>query len=273
VLCQVTPAQAEVSIGVNIGINVPVFPSLVQVPGYPVYYDPAASSNYFFYDGLYWIYQNDNWYASSWYNGPWELTDPNVVPLFVLRVPIRFYHHLPAYFHGWRVDGPPHWGEHWGNDWKARHNGWNQWDHNAAPHAAPLPIYQRQYSGDRYPHAEQQQNVIRSQHYHYQPREPVTQQHFQQQARPDTAHAAPAAQRQAPAPLQQRQQQQQPVRQVQPAAAPQAQPMRQVQPAQQMQHPQAAPQGHARSNDQGHDQEHRDESHDNRDQGHDQDHR
>jgi hypothetical protein len=272
-----------------------------------VYYDPAASSNYFFYDGLYWIYANDNWYASSWYNGPWELTDPDAVPLFVLRVPIRFYHRPPEYFHGWRADGPPHWGEHWGNDWKEHHNGWNQWDHNAAPHAAPLPIYQRQYSGERYPHAEEQQGAIRSQNYHYQPREPVTQQHFQQQARPENAQAAHATQRQAPAPLQQRQQQQQPVRPAQPAAIPQTQSVRQqqfAQPVQQTQRPQASPQlEHARNNDQGHDQgydqgraqdraqdrgqdhaqdraqDHRDDGHgqdnghDNRDQGHDQNHR
>jgi hypothetical protein len=184
VLCQMAPAQAEVSVGINIGVNVPVYPRLVPVPGYPVYYDPTANANYFFYDGLYWVYQNDNWYASSWYNGPWQLTEPEYVPLFILRVPVRYYRQPPPYFHGWRDDRPPHWGEHWGNDWKQRHSGWNQWDHNAAPHPAPLPRYQRQYSGDRYPHVEQQQGEIRSQNYHYQPREPVTQQHFQQQAQP-----------------------------------------------------------------------------------------
>ena len=39
---------------VSIGINVPVYPRLVQVPNYPVYYAPGLASNYFFYDGLYW---------------------------------------------------------------------------------------------------------------------------------------------------------------------------------------------------------------------------
>ena len=80
-LGSVSPAQAQISVGVgvslpgiNIGVNVPAYPRLVQVPGYPVYYDPQANSNYFFYDGLYWVYQEDNWYASSWYNGPWQLT-------------------------------------------------------------------------------------------------------------------------------------------------------------------------------------------------------
>ncbi|MFC6520195.1 hypothetical protein ACFQAT_10860 [Undibacterium arcticum] len=47
----VTSATAQVSIGigvpgVSIGINLPVFPELVQVPGYPVYYAPQLPSNF-----------------------------------------------------------------------------------------------------------------------------------------------------------------------------------------------------------------------------------
>ena len=77
-LCSVTTASAQVSVGiglpgVNIGINLPLLPELVPVPGYPVYYAPQVNANYFFYDGMYWVFQNDNWYASSWYNGPWGL--------------------------------------------------------------------------------------------------------------------------------------------------------------------------------------------------------
>ena len=53
-LFPLTSAHAEISF--SIGINVPVYPRLVRVPGYPVYYDPRAQSNYFFYDGLYWVY-------------------------------------------------------------------------------------------------------------------------------------------------------------------------------------------------------------------------
>ena len=45
-----TAAPAQV----NIGINISLFPELVQVPGYPVYYAPRHDANYFFYDGLYW---------------------------------------------------------------------------------------------------------------------------------------------------------------------------------------------------------------------------
>jgi hypothetical protein len=64
-------SAAFADVQVSIGINVPIYPRLVVVPGYPVYYAPQLDSNYFFYDGLYWVFQDDNWYQSSWYNGPW----------------------------------------------------------------------------------------------------------------------------------------------------------------------------------------------------------
>src|SRR5258706_13687564 len=185
-LCAATAAPAEVSVGirlpgVSIGINVPTYPELVPVPGYPVYYAPRVESNYFFYDGLYWVYHGDNWYASSWYNGPWGLVAPQVVPVYVLRVPVRYYRRPPVYFHEWRPDAPPRWGEHWGHGWEQRRSGWDHWNHNAVPRPAPLPIYQRQYSGDRYPHAEQQQRELRDRNYRYQPRDDVVRRHEQEQ--------------------------------------------------------------------------------------------
>lgn len=227
--------SAHAQISINIGINVPSYPQLVLVPGYPVYYDPRANSNYFFYDGLYWVYQGDNWYRSSWYNGPWQLTGPEYVPLFVLRIPVRYYRRPPVYFRGWRADAPPHWGKHWGHDWERRRSGWDRWDRRAAPAAAPLPIYQRQYSGDRYPRAAEQQNAIRSGNYRYHPREAVTRQHFQQ--------ATPQKQprQQAPQPQQPRRQQEQ--RPPQPQQRAQPQPQRQQE--QQWQHQQRMQQQHA----------------------------
>ncbi|OGU54838.1 MAG: hypothetical protein A2199_11700 [Hydrogenophilales bacterium RIFOXYA1_FULL_63_33] len=183
-----TPARAEVSVGVgihvpgvSIGINLPAYPRLVRVPGYPVYYDPGVNVNFFFYDGLYWVFQDDNWYASSWYNGPWDLVDRYDVPLYVLRVPVRYYRHPPSYFRGWRADAPPRWGDHWGRDWEQRRSGWDHWDRHSAPRPAPLPSYQRNYSGDRYPREQERQQSIRTERYRYQPREPVTQQHYQRQ--------------------------------------------------------------------------------------------
>jgi len=201
-LCSITSATAQVSIGigfpgVSIGINLPVYPQLVAVPGYPVYYAPQVNSNYFFYDGMYWVYQRDNWYASSWYNGPWALVSPEAVPLFVLRVPVRYYRQRPVYFRGWRSDAPPHWGEHWGNTWEQHHSGWDRWDRRAVPAPAPLPVYQRQYSGNRYPQVEQQQ-ALQSKNYRYQPREPVVQQHYQAQQRPSASAPPPQARQTAP---------------------------------------------------------------------------
>lgn len=160
--------------GVSIGINLPAYPELDVVPGYPVYYAPRVDANYFFYDGTYWLYQNDNWYASSWYNGPWELVDPLSVPAFILRIPVRYYHHPPAYFRGWAYDAPPHWGEHWGRDWEQRRGGWDRWNHGAARTPAPLPAYQRLYSGDRYPRQVEQQRELNSQYYRFQPKHPLT---------------------------------------------------------------------------------------------------
>lgn len=136
-MASLLPAHAEVSI--NIGINMPTYPDLVLVPGYPVYYNPYAESNYFFYDGEYWVYENDNWYSSPWYNGPWEYVEPNYVPLFVLRVPVRYYRRPPPYFRGWVVSAPPRWGDHWGRNWQQQRRGWDQWNRRSTPAAAPLP--------------------------------------------------------------------------------------------------------------------------------------
>jgi hypothetical protein len=193
-LSSVSAARAEVHVGINIGINMPVYPHLTVVPRYPVYYDPDADGNYFFYDGQYWVYDDDNWYASSWYNGPWVLVEPFYVPVYVLRVPVRYYRRPPVYFSAWRRDAPPRWGEHWGRDWEQRRNGWDPWDRRSVPHAAPLPTYQRQYSGERYPHDVTQQRSLGAQNYRYQPRDPVAQ-HVQQRinsARPDVqSHEQP----------------------------------------------------------------------------------
>jgi hypothetical protein len=210
--CSATSAIAQVSIGiglpgVSIGINLPLYPELVPVPGYPVYYAPRLNSNYFFYDGAYWVYERDNWYASSWYNGPWGLVAPEVVPLYVLRIPVRYYRDPPGYFRGWRADVPPRWGNHWGNEWEQRRRGWDKWNRSSVPAPAPLPVYQRKYTGDRYPRVEQQP-VLHSQNYRYQPRDPVVRQHYQEHAAPRAPvqreqQGAPTVPRaQPPAPVQ-----------------------------------------------------------------------
>jgi hypothetical protein len=203
--CAAASASVQVSVGIampglSIGINQPSYPDLVLVPGYPVYYAPNLSQNYFFYDGVYWVYQRDNWYASDWYNGPWDAVSPDDVPLFILRVPVYYYRQPPVYFQGWRQDAPPRWGRYWGEDWSRRRHGWNHWDRRATFAPAPLPTYQRQYSGDRYPRGEQQQR-LNQEHYRYQPRDAasgiVMRQRGQQQGQqrqdgsPDRWHSPP----------------------------------------------------------------------------------
>lgn len=181
----VASAAVQLSIGIglpyaSIGINVPAYPELVVVPGYPVYYAPRLQTNYFFYDGMYWIFQDDEWYASSWYNGPWWIVDPYAVPVYILRIPVRYYRQPPGYFRGWRSDAPPRWNNHWGRDWERQRRGWDNWDRGSEPTPAPLPTYQRQYSGDRYPKQLEQQHELQQQRYRYQPRDPLVQQHYQQ---------------------------------------------------------------------------------------------
>ena len=159
---------AEAQVRVNIGINLGVFPELVVVPGYPVYYAPSVRANYFFHDGLYWVFNVDDgyWYSSSWYNGPWVYVEPVYVPQFILVVPFNYYRVRPVYWSGWAFDAPPRWGVHWGNAWEVRRHGWERWDRTRVYVAAPLPVYQKNYPRGRYPSAAQQV-VIHNEHYHF----------------------------------------------------------------------------------------------------------
>ena len=162
------PALAEVR--VSIGINVPVYPTLQRIPNYPVYYAPGVRANYFFYDGLYWVFDDGEWYASDWYNGPWHVVDRYEVPVYLLRVPVRYYRYAPPSFRTWRAEAAPLWHVYWGPTWAERRAGWDRWDRRSVPAPAPLPVYQRQFSGDRYPRLEQQVD-IRARNYRYEPRE------------------------------------------------------------------------------------------------------
>jgi hypothetical protein len=152
------------AVQVSIGINLPVYPQLVVIPGYPVYYAPRLQTNYFYYDGMFWVFRNGNWYKSDWYNGPWFYVASEAVPLYILRVPVRYYRRPPAFFHGWQANAAPRWGVHWGNRWEQRRRGWDNWNHRAAPKPAPLPTYQKQYTGKRYPHQVTQQKTIQQRH-------------------------------------------------------------------------------------------------------------
>ena len=177
VLASLGTAAAS-SVSVNIGINVPAYPVLQRVPGYPVYYAPRLHANYFFYDGMYWVFDGRDWWTSAWYDGPWQLVDPYDVPVYVLRVPVRYYLAAPVFFRGWYADSYPRWGEYWGSTWEQRRSGWNTYSLRSAPAIAPLPVYQRAYSGSRYPQLSEQV-AIRSRSYSYQPRDTVARQQWQ----------------------------------------------------------------------------------------------
>jgi hypothetical protein len=203
-LLSATAVHAQVSVQIrlpsaSIGLNVPFYPQLVPVPGYPVYYAPNVHSNYFFYDGFYWVYQNDNWYASAWYNGPWDLVAREIVPVFILRIPVGYYRNPPRHFHGWRGDAPPRWGVRWGARWEHDRHGWDRWDRRAYVAPAPLPYYQREYSGRRYPHEERQQR-LQEKHYRYRSHEhTVVRQHPDRNERPASVpREHPRMQRPAP---------------------------------------------------------------------------
>jgi len=185
----VFPAAAQEYYDVD--VNLPTYPDMQPIPDSPVYYAPAVDSNYFYYDGQYWDYFNDGWYSSPWYNGPWTFVDPVYVPTYILWVPVYYYHHRPAFWGGWSANKPPHWGEHWGRDWQARHNQvYGGRGRQQPPQRAPLPNYQRQFTAQNYPRAPQQQMQIHQQNFHYQPREMVTQQHYQSRANPPVAGLA-----------------------------------------------------------------------------------
>jgi hypothetical protein len=113
------PATARAEVGFDtpafvIGINVPLHPRLVRVPGYSVYYAPRLHLNLFYYDGEYWLFEHGNWYASDWTDGPWQ----RVPPYDILRVPLRYYRNPPPSFYAWSPDSPPFWGEYWGPGWR-----------------------------------------------------------------------------------------------------------------------------------------------------------
>jgi hypothetical protein len=178
-------AQVSIGIatpGVSIGIQLPMYPKLVAVPGYPVYYAPGLNTNYFFYDGMYWVYQGNHWYASTWYNGPWSLVPPLYVPVYVLRVPVRYYRMPPPYFHPWRAEAPPRWGEYWGDDWQRQRPGWDKWNRQAVPAPAPLPVHQRKYTGERYPYQVERQQALNAQSYGYRPKDAMVREQYSAQA-------------------------------------------------------------------------------------------
>ena len=110
------PAQAQVRI--DIGIQLPSPPSLVVIPGAPVYYAPSAPANVFFYGDQYWVFHAGGWHLGPTWSGPWVVIAPVHVPAPILRVPVRYYTIPPGHWKKWRHDTPPHWEAHYGREWR-----------------------------------------------------------------------------------------------------------------------------------------------------------
>ena len=116
VLAAGLPAQGQVR--VDIGIELPAPPTLVLVPGVPVYYARSAPVNVFFYAGEYWAFHEGRWYVGPSWSGPWGVVAAVHVPVPILRVPAGYYHVRPSHWKSWRRDAPPRWEAHYGRDWR-----------------------------------------------------------------------------------------------------------------------------------------------------------
>jgi hypothetical protein len=185
-VCVLLGICAPAGAAVSIGSDPPGYPELVPVPGCPVYYAPQLDANLFFYNGLYWVYAQDRWYSSSSYDGPWDLVAPELVPVSVLRVPVRYYRQPPPYFRARSAGASAVWGEHWGRRWEPRSTGWDRRDRASVPARAAPPQFQRSYSGDPYPR-DDQQPTFRKQNYKYPPRDASAQQQHNQPPLPAAA--------------------------------------------------------------------------------------
>lgn len=109
-LAATVAGAADVHVGINIGVPpppavvVPGPPELVVVPGSPVYVAPAVPYNFFYYDGLYYVFHDGYWFSAGSSGGPWAYV--RHVPRPVLAVPVRYYRVPPGHL---KHHGPPPW--------------------------------------------------------------------------------------------------------------------------------------------------------------------
>jgi hypothetical protein len=123
---------ADVHVGINIGVPAPAPPPiaieapppLVVVPNSPVYYAPSLPYNFFYYDGLYYVFHEGSWFSSVSAHGPWGFVPR--VPRPVLAVPVGYYRVPPGH---WKKHGPPPWAGH-GHE----HERWHEHDHGHGKH-------------------------------------------------------------------------------------------------------------------------------------------
>jgi hypothetical protein len=115
-------AGADVAVNINFGppptYVVPPAPSLVFVPGSPVYYAPALGFNFFSYGGRYYTFHDGHWYHRHPYGKSWLVVAPTAVPGPVLAVPAAYYKIPPG--HWKKVGPPPGHGHGGGKHWKKK---------------------------------------------------------------------------------------------------------------------------------------------------------
>jgi len=109
-LVTTTLATAQ-DVKIDIGIGVPPIvlttpPSLVVVPGTPVYYAPDVSANLFCYKGRYYTVANGVWSMAPAYGGPWAVIQIGQVPAPVVALPVEYYKIPPGQL---KKHGPPPW--------------------------------------------------------------------------------------------------------------------------------------------------------------------
>jgi hypothetical protein len=84
------PAEAEVNVGISIGLPLFTFhapPHLVVIPGTYAYYVADADVDIIFYQGRWYRPHGGRWYWARAYNGPWLHAGPRFVPAPLLRLP------------------------------------------------------------------------------------------------------------------------------------------------------------------------------------------
>jgi hypothetical protein len=111
-LALVPAANAQVNIGINIGVPAPppvivAPPRLVLVPGTPVSYAPAATFNVFVYGGRYYSFHDGVWFSATAPGAPWVVIQTERVPHVVRGVPVTYYKVPPGHAKRMRHDGPP----------------------------------------------------------------------------------------------------------------------------------------------------------------------
>jgi hypothetical protein len=91
-LCAAAPAHSEVSVNINIGppMVVQQAPEMVVVPGSLVYFAPGVNVELFFFRGYWWSRNENRWFRSREYKGPWKGMEGRRVPVEIVRLPPRY---------------------------------------------------------------------------------------------------------------------------------------------------------------------------------------